>query len=70
LYWCGRRDLNSRTIIRDGLPGRWVGGPMDAPGYVLDQTRLRPHKPIAIFSGFIYLTILRRTTGPTDNNGE
>src|SRR2546425_4884868 len=29
----------------DGLPGRWVGSPLDAPCYVLDQARLRPHEP-------------------------
>ncbi len=29
----------------DGLPGRWLGRPLDALGYVLDQARLRPHRP-------------------------
>ncbi len=28
---CGRRDLNSRTThFRRGLPGRWLGRPLDA----------------------------------------
>jgi len=32
---------------------------MDAPGYVLDQARLRPHEPQRPNQGFIYLTITK-----------
>ena len=45
LVWCGRRDLNSRTIFVMvsrvvGLEAHWT-----SPCYVLDQARLRPHRP-------------------------
>ena len=45
LVWCGRRDLNSRTIFVMvsrvvGLEAHWT-----FPCYVLDQARLRPHGP-------------------------
>src|SRR5207247_7298071 len=43
----------------DGLPGRWLGRPLDALGYVLDQARLRPHGPDRLPVGSC---ILRFTT--------
>src|SRR5216683_6925445 len=43
--------------LRSGLPGRWVGNPLDASGYVLDQARLRPHKRGGRQAGFFYLTL-------------
>jgi hypothetical protein len=44
-FWCGRRDLNSRTI--DVMVSRVVGleAQWTLPCYVLDQARLRPHRP-------------------------
>ncbi len=56
-FWCGRRDLNSRTIHKMvsrvvGLEAHWT-----PRCYVLDQARLRPHESSASSSGFIYLTI-------------
>ena len=33
-------EVPSRCL--DGFPGRWVGSPLDAFSYVLDQARLRP----------------------------
>ena len=44
-FWCGRRDLNSRTI--DWMVSRVVGleAHWTLPCYVLDQARLRPHTP-------------------------
>src|SRR5438128_10038805 len=43
--WCGRRDLNSRTI--DLMVSRVVGleAHWTSLCYVLDQARLRPHGP-------------------------
>ncbi len=46
----------------DGLPGRWLGRPLDALGYVLDQARLRPHRPDRLTVGS---SILRFTTQRT-----
>ena len=43
--------------LRDGLPGRWVGSPLDASRYVLDQARLRPHRRGERQAGFFYLTL-------------
>ncbi len=60
VFWCGRRDLNSRTI--DWMVSRVVGleAHWTPPCYVLDQARLRPHEPPASTSGFIYLMILNQ----------
>src|SRR6058998_2015898 len=58
--WCGRRDLNSRTVSDNGLPGRWLGRPIDALSNVLDQARLRPHGPPPSSTRFFYLTITRK----------
>ncbi len=60
-FWCGRRDLNSRTIHKMvsrvvGLEAHWT-----PRCYVLDQARLRPHESSASICGFIYLTILNPT---------
>ena len=48
----------------DGLPGRWLGRPLDALGYVLDQARLRPHGPdrLTVGSSILRFAIQRTLT--------
>ncbi len=60
--------INSYSVVRppgfelpnrilSGFPGRWLGRPMDAPGYVLDQARLRPHEASRLALGSSTLSL-------------
>ncbi len=48
-------ELPNRFL--SGFPGRWLGRPMDAPGYVLDQARLRPHEASCLALGSSTLSL-------------